>query len=159
MKVLRRVAQTLASQHGGATRVAVSFSVGVFCGFSPLVGLHTITGLAAAVLFRLNKVAVLLGVYLNNPWVLIPYYALATWVGVLITGLPGGVELSQYGLSDILSRDFWFWVLAQWRLLVPAIVGSTLLSVLFALAAYPLCVYAIRRFGATPASDVQGIKN
>ena len=159
MKVLRRVAQTLASQHGGATRVAISFSVGVFCGFSPLVGLHTITGLAAAVLFRLNKVAVLLGVYLNNPWVLIPYYALATWVGVLITGLPGGVELSQYGLSDILSRDFWFWVLAQWRLLVPAIVGSTLLSVLFALAAYPLCVYAIRRFGATPASDVQGIKN
>ena len=111
-------------------------------------------GLAAAVLFRLNKVAVLLGVYLNNPWVLIPYYALATWVGVLITGLPGGVELSKYGLSDILSLDFWFWVLAQWRLLVPAIVGSTLLSVLFALAAYPLCVYAIRRFGATPASDV-----
>ena len=154
MKVLRRVAQTLASQHGGATRVAVSFSVGVFCGFSPLVGLHTIMGLAAAVLFRLNKVAVLLGVYLNNPWVLIPYYALATWVGVLITGLPGGVELSKYGLSDILSLDFWFWVLAQWRLLVPAIVGSTLLSVLFALAAYPLCVYAIRRFGATPASDV-----
>ena len=124
-----------------------------------MVGLHTITGLAAAVLFRLNKVAVLLGVYLNNPWVLIPYYALATWVGVLITGLPGGVELSKYGLSDILSLDFWFWVLAQWRLLVPAIVGSTLLSVLFALAAYPLCVYAIRRFGATPASDVQGIKN
>ncbi len=154
MRVLRRVAQTLASQHGGATRMAVAFSVGVFCGFSPLVGLHTITGLAAAVLFRLNKVAVLLGVYLNNPWVLIPYYALATWVGVLITGMPGGVELSKYGLSDILSRDFWFWVLAQWRLLIPAIVGSTFLSVLFALAAYPLCVYAIRRFGATPASDV-----
>ena len=153
MKVLRRVAQTLASQHGGATRVAVSFSVGVLCGFSPFVGLHTVMGLAAAVLFRLNKIAVLLGVYLNNPWVLVPYYALATWVGVRITGMPGGVELSKYGLSDILKQEFCLWVFAQWRLLLPAILGSTLLSILFALMAYPLCLYAVRRFGATPASD------
>ncbi len=154
MKVLRRVAQTLASQHGGGTKVALSFSLGVFFGFSPFVGLHTVIGLAAAVLFRLNKVAVLLGVYLNNPWVLVPYYAFATWVGLLITGMPAGVELSKYGVSDILSRHFWFWVVAQWRLLIPAVVGSTLLSVLFALAAYPLCVYAIRCFGGTPTSDV-----
>lgn len=133
--------------------MAVSFSVGVFFGFSPFVGLHTVMGLAAAFLFRLNKVAVLLGVFLNNPWILVPYYAFATWVGLLITGMPGGVELSKYGLSDILSRDFWFWVLAQWRLLIPATVGSTVLSVLFAMAAYPLCVYAIRRFGAKTASD------
>ena len=154
MKVLRRVAQTLASQHGGETRVALAFSLGVFFGFSPFVGLHTVMGLAAAVLFRLNKVAVLLGVCLNNPWVLVPYYAFATWVGLLVTGMPAGVELSKYGLSDILSQDFWFGVVAQWRLLIPAIVGSTLLSVLFALAAYPLCVYAIRCFGATRASNV-----
>ena len=110
-------------------------------------------GLAAAVLFRLNKIAVLLGVYLNNPWVLIPYYALATWVGVQITGMPGGVELSKYGLSDILTQDFWLWAFAQWRLLIPAILGSTLLSVVFALVAYPLSVYAVRRFGATPTAD------
>ena len=152
MKVLRRAVRTLASQDGGATRIALSFSVGVFCGFSPLVGLHTIMGLAAAVLFRLNKIAVLLGVYLNNPWVLIPYYALATWVGVMITGMPGGVELSKYGLSDILSRNFWLWVFAQWRLLVPAILGSTILSIFFAVVAYPLCVYAIKRVGTRAPS-------
>ena len=104
--------------------MALSFSLGVFFGFSPFVGLHTVIGLAAAVLFRLNKVAVLLGVYLNNPWVLVPYYAFATWVGLLITGMPAGVELSKYGVSDILSRHFWFWVVAQWRLLIPAVVGS-----------------------------------
>lgn len=110
-------------------------------------------GLAAAILFRLNKVAVLLGVYLNNPWVLVPYYAFATWVGLLITGMPAGVDLSKYGLSDILTREFWFWVAAQWPLLIPAVVGSTVLSVVFALVAYPLCIYAIRCLGAARTSD------
>ncbi len=147
------MAETLTRQHGGRTRVAVAFSLGVFVGFSPFVGLHTVMGLAAAILFRLNKVAVLLGVYLNNPWVLVPYYAFATWVGLLLTGMPAGVDLSGYGLSDILTREFWFWVAAQWPLLIPAVVGSTVLSVVFALVAYPLCVYAIRCFGAAPRSD------
>ena len=64
----------------------------MFFGFSPLLGLHTIGALAVAFVFNLNRVAVLLGVYSNLPWIIVPYYALATMLGALLlrTRLPEG---------------------------------------------------------------------
>ena len=38
------------------------------------------------VLLNLNRVAVLIGIYSNLPWVIAPYYAFATAVGAMITG-------------------------------------------------------------------------
>ncbi len=35
---------------------------------------------------NLNRVAVLLGVYSNLPWILVPYYTLSTWLGAAILG-------------------------------------------------------------------------
>ena len=56
----------------------------MFFGFSPLLGLHTVLGLAFAFAFNLNRVAVLLGVYSNLPWILPAYYSLATLLGAAI---------------------------------------------------------------------------
>ena len=36
-------------------RIALAFAVGVFLAFSPLLGLHTVLGLAIAFLFGLNR--------------------------------------------------------------------------------------------------------
>ena len=145
MKVLRQVAQTLTHQQDGPAKLAVSFALRAFFRFSPLVGLHTVLRLAASIFLRLNKIAVLLGVYLNNPWVFVPSYAFATWVGLWITGLAEGVGLSSYSLSHVLSWEFWSWVLTQWQLLIPAVIGSTVLSIFFALIAYPLSLYTLLR--------------
>lgn len=145
MKFLRRSLKTLARDSEDPSRIAIAFTVGVFCGFSPLVGLHTVMGLALAFLFRLNKVAVLLGVYLNNPWVIVPYYALSTWIGLKLTGLSMGVDLSQYGLSDLLTLEFWSWVTAQWRLLIPPLIGSSILCVVLTAVAYPVSLYVMHR--------------
>ena len=59
----------------------------------PCSGLHTVLGLIFAFALNLNRVAVLLGVYSNLPWILVPYYTLATWLGaaMLRTELPPGV--------------------------------------------------------------------
>src|SRR4030067_2154105 len=65
-------------------RTALAFSIGIFLGFSPFLGLHTLTGLAIAFLFKLNRVAMLLGVWSNTPWWLVPYYTLATWLGMRV---------------------------------------------------------------------------
>src|SRR5207248_11671647 len=46
-------------------RTAAAFALGVFFGFSPFLGLHTLLGVAFAFLLNLNRVAVLLGVYSN----------------------------------------------------------------------------------------------
>jgi hypothetical protein len=67
-------------------RTALAYSIGVFLAFSPFLGFHTLAGLAIAFLFNLNRVAVLLGVWSNTPWWIVPYYVMATWVGMWMTG-------------------------------------------------------------------------
>src|SRR6266513_4155718 len=61
-------------------RTSAAFALGVFFGFSPLLGLHTILAVVFAFLLNLNRVAVLLGVYSNLPWIIAPYYAFVTMV-------------------------------------------------------------------------------
>ena len=50
----------------------------------PVLGLHTVLGLVVAFAFNLNRVAVLLGVYSNLPWILPAYYTLATLLGATL---------------------------------------------------------------------------
>lgn len=134
-------------------RIAFSFALGVFLGFSPLLGLHTVLGLGLAFWFRLNKAAVLLGVYANLPWIMAPYYALSVLLGVLILGGPGIEFPADVGFLGLFSVEFWAWVVAQWRLLAPAFLGSTILSSLLGLTAYgAMLVFLRRRKGtASPA--------
>jgi uncharacterized protein (DUF2062 family) len=121
-------------------RTSAAFAVGVIVGFSPLVGLHTVIGLALAFAFGLNRVAVLAGVWLNLPWFMAPYYAGATILGGWLTGYstpPNLVE--QIELT---------WMLPSWRLrmealghlvrplLLPFTLGSTLASLPIGLVSY-----------------------
>jgi uncharacterized protein (DUF2062 family) len=48
--------------------LAAGFAVGVFFSFTPLVSLHMVLALIVAVVFRLNKVATIAGVWVNNPY-------------------------------------------------------------------------------------------
>src|ERR1051325_2831156 len=114
-------------------RTAAAFALGVFFGFSPFLGLHTVLGIAFAFLLNLNRVAVLLGVYANIPITLAPYYATATWLGSQLTGerLPGGPERFKTTLRamfelSMLEGSFWhrLWVLME-PLALPFMVGST----------------------------------
>lgn len=127
-------------------RTALAFAVGVFLAFSPLLGLHTALGILLAFLFRLNRVAVLLGVWTNLPWLVVPYYVFATWVGSWLLGMPVVVNLPAAGFSDLLALPFWEGMAEQWRLLIPAFLGSSLLAGLLAVVAYPLALTSIRRF-------------
>ena len=98
--------EQLLHTHDTPQRTAAAYALGVFLGFSPLLGLHTILGLILAFALSLNRVAVLLGVYSNLPWILVPYYSLTTWLGatILRTELPPGV-LER--LRDALENRSW----------------------------------------------------
>jgi len=112
-------------------RTAAAFALGVFFGFSPFLGLHTILGIAFAFLLNLNRVAVLLGVYSNIPLTLAPYYATATWMGAQMTGegLPGGPERFKTALRalfdiSMLDRAFWHRLMLLLEpLAVPYVLG------------------------------------
>ena len=126
-------------------RTAAAFALGVFFGFSPFLGLHTLLGILFAFLLNLNRVAVLLGVYSNLPWVIAPYYASVTMAGATITRhrMPPGLK-SQFGAlfeQSFLHADFWHGLVTMLKpLLVPYAVGSTIGALLLAALAYPLAL-------------------
>jgi uncharacterized protein (DUF2062 family) len=126
-------------------RTAAAFALGVFFGFSPLLGFHTLLGIVFAFLLNLNRVAVLLGVYSNLPWFLGPYYAFATMAGAQITGhkLPPDLKLKLGALFDmtIFGGEFWRQLITILKpLLLPYAVGSTFGALAIAAFAYPLAL-------------------
>jgi uncharacterized protein (DUF2062 family) len=137
-------------------RTALAFSIGIFLGFSPFLGLHTLTGLAIAFLFRLNRVAILLGVWTNTPWWLVPYYTLATWLGMWVVRfridwatLEGMFQLGKE--RGFLSSEFWMQIASQWGLLGSFLTGSLILALVLSLIAYPLSLRGIRFYRSKKA--------
>jgi len=126
-------------------RIALAFAVGVFLAFSPLLGLHTVLGIAIAFIFGLNRVAVLLGVFVNNPWTLVPIYTAGAYLGELLVDLPPAPGYPDFGWSRLWTARYWVDLAAHWRLLVPVALGSTVLAVLVALLSYPLALYVLRQ--------------
>jgi uncharacterized protein len=126
-------------------RTAAAFALGVFIGFSPFLGLHTIFGIVFAFLLNLNRVAVLLGVYTNLPWFLAPYYAIATTMGAMITGhrIPPGFRSQITALFELslFHGEFWHRLITILQpLLIPYAVGSTLGALILACVSYPLAL-------------------
>lgn len=145
MRYLRRAFEILAGVPDTPERTALAFSVGVFIGFSPFLGLHTLLAIGASFLFRLNRVATVLGSWSNVPWLLVPYYGFTTWLGIWLLGMPEGVSLPSVGFSEIFTAEFWIWLGRQWPLLIPAFVGSSIGAVVLAAAAYPLALALTRK--------------
>lgn len=129
-------------------RTALAFSIGVFLGFSPFLGVHTLAAIAVAFLFRLNRVAILLGAWSNTPWWIIPYYGTATWVGMKMVGCRVNNEAlikffrSGQGMGSI--GECWSQLSTQWNLLLSFGVGSFVLALLLSLAVYPLTLKWIK---------------
>ena len=127
-------------------RTAAAFALGVFFGFSPLVGLHTLLGIAFAFLFNFNRVAVLLGVYSNLPWIVAPYYAFTTmFIGARLTGyrVPPGFRDQVTALFEqsLFTGGFWHHLLILFRpWAVPYTVGSLIGSILLSAISYPLAL-------------------
>jgi uncharacterized protein (DUF2062 family) len=146
--------------HDTPTRTAAAYAVGVFFGFSPFLGLHTVLGLVVAFAFNLNRVAVLLGVYSNLPWILPAYYSLATLLGagLLSVDVPPGLWKD---FRDALTAASWgqFRSLAKtltpllWAYALGSLIGAVSLGLIAYRAALTMIVAHRRRLAATRSSE------
>lgn len=129
---LRDFLRRLLSLEGTPHRTALAFSIGVFLGFSPFWGLHAVIGLVVSFAFKLNRVAVLVGVFVNTPWTIAPIASLGTALGFLVMGTRPRTD----GLAEVslLSQEFWQEAVSD--LLWPFFLGNILLAVIAALLAY-----------------------
>jgi uncharacterized protein (DUF2062 family) len=140
--------------HDTPERTAAAFALGVFLGFSPLLGLHTVLGLVFAFALNLNRVAVLLGIYSNLPWILPAYYTLATAVGAAILRVrvkPRLLRELTAALADASWTDFRRLAHALTPLAWAYVLGSTLGAIVLSLVAYRVSLAMIvahrRRIG------------
>jgi hypothetical protein len=135
----RRWLNQLLHTHDTPTRTAAAYAVGVFFGFSPFLGLHTILGIVVGFACNLNRVAVLLGVYSNLPWILPAYYTLSTMLGALILNVdvpPGLLKEFRDALTDASWGEFRSLVKTLSPLVWSYALGSTIGGVILALVAY-----------------------
>jgi uncharacterized protein (DUF2062 family) len=128
-------------------RVAAAIALGVGVGFSPFVGFHFVLALGLAFLFRLNRLDAVLGQFVGNPWTIPPVFAIGYRLGRALLGdrarnapplnwrvlfesdltwvfHPIETIRAVFGGSGFLPR------------LEAFLLGTTLLAVVLALAAY-----------------------
>jgi hypothetical protein len=121
-------------------RTALAFALGVFITFSPIYGTHLALAGLCAWLFRLNAVALFAGVFVNNPWTLVPSLGATLWLGCWLTGVPTVPTLGWHDLSARAILD------QVWPYAVPFLVGGFVLCTLAALASYPVAYWLIVRY-------------
>jgi len=121
--------------------MAIAFAIGVFIGMSPLLGIHTILGLLAAWLFRLNRLITLVGVYITNPWTIVPIYSFGTWIGARIMGMHKIIPVIDWTQITLLG------FFKEFRpLLLPFLIGSTVIGIVSAVISYVLIYKAAKKY-------------
>ncbi|HSD65822.1 MAG TPA: DUF2062 domain-containing protein [Vicinamibacteria bacterium] len=129
MRWLRRTGQLLLRVEDSPSRVALAFALGVFIAFFPILGIHTGLALGIGLAFRLNKVALLAGAWVNNPWTVAPMYSAGTLLGCFALGVsPASLGAIDWGLR---GQAFYESLVTGLRpLLVPFLVGNLALGAL-----------------------------
>ncbi len=117
-------------------KIALTFSIGLFIGMSPLIGFHTVIALTLAILFRLNKIVILLATYLTNPWTIVPVYTFSTFIGarILHREIKINIDWTHITISEIVK--------SARELLLPFIIGTLIVGFVSSVLSY-IIIYAV----------------
>jgi uncharacterized protein (DUF2062 family) len=128
-------------------RVAAALALGVGIGLSPFIGFHFLMAIVLASLFRLSRLDTVLGSLIGNPWTLPPFFAVGYRVGRALLGYDVG-RVPPLQWERILHQDFWIAFRGPGfrPRLTSFLVGTTLLAVILALAAYGILLGALRLY-------------
>jgi uncharacterized protein (DUF2062 family) len=115
--------------------IAAGFAVGAFISITPFFGLHTPLAIAAAFIFRLNKLTCITGAWVNTPLTVIPLLIASHRLGEFMLGRPH----EAFKVKGL-----------EWEMLrsnaTELLLGSSLIGFAVAIAAYFLCYWLVVRF-------------
>jgi uncharacterized protein len=140
----RRFARIVLHTDDTPPRAALAFALGVFIAWTPILGFHTLLALALAFLLGLNRVAVLAGTLVNNPWTIVPIYSLSAYFGAQLLGSSAPAPR----LDGVSWKDFGEFASQFQPWIVPLTTGTLILGTLCALLSFPLVLYGIRWYRA-----------
>ena len=138
MKYIRDRIRSFFHLKDSANRLSSAFALGVFIAFTPTIGLHTISCLFFAWIFRLSKLVVLTGAFINNPWTIVPLYGFCLWFGIRITG--SDVATPHIAWNDLTVTNAYL-ILKPY--LWPFIAGTLVVGAVAAIVSYGIMYWAI----------------
>ena len=108
---LRRSTHEVLSSHHSPKAIAGGVALGIFVGFTPLMGIQMIIAGILATMFRLSRLACLPMVYIMNPLTIVPIYGFSYLVGYWFLKPLGFQPLSYHRITNILlrSKELGFW--------------------------------------------------
>jgi uncharacterized protein (DUF2062 family) len=141
MKNIRDRIRGIFHLHDSPNKLALASAVGVFIAFSPTIGLHTISCLVIAWIFRLSKLVVFTSATLvNNPWTMVPLYGFCLWFGIKITGTSTATPDIAWNTLTISSA---YHILRPY--LWPFVAGTVVVGAAAAVVSYFFIYWAVVR--------------
>lgn len=132
-------------------KLAYASCVGIFIGFSPLIGFHWLLTLICAWAFQLNIGVIYAASHvINNPFTMVPIY---------LAGYATGTKMMQWLGFDLISHNPWWmnWLNIKLSCLgIPTIslwtflIGGHILGAVISIIAYPVLIRFYKRFIAHP---------
>jgi len=119
--------------------IAAGFALGVFISFTPFFGIHTPLAIAAAFIFRLNKVTCITGAWVNTPLTVVPVLLASYKLGELLLG-----RAHQDLVLKELTWDFALELMSDHG--APLVLGSSVIGFATAVASYFVLYYLVIRF-------------
>ena len=119
-------------------KVAGGAALGVFMGITP--GEGVISTLLMASLFRLNRLASLVGVLAVNFWSTVIILPIAAYIGMLVFGVNINTLVSTYESNRYLGWKIIFSEAIIFKLALPLLVGFILVAGIISLGVY-LAIY------------------
>jgi uncharacterized protein (DUF2062 family) len=141
-------------------KIALGLAIGIFVGFSPLVGLHIFLALGLSLLLRANKFAAFASIWISNVFTFFIIYYPEYLLGRFIMSIfvPGRTLTSRqvlgslhnllspgHILEGLYSSEYWkqFWLLSK-RIGPELWIGSLIMGSVFAVASYLICIKIIK---------------
>jgi len=144
--------------------IALGTSLGIFIALTPTVGIQMILVTVVNTIFRANRLAGLVMVYISNPITMLPIYWFDYQVGRLLLERPG-ISRGEFekifllrGPNLLTKLQSFVENLATFSFDVagPLFLGGVVIGIIFALPAYPLTLRLIRQRRARKrAGEVQ----
>jgi uncharacterized protein (DUF2062 family) len=110
----RKVYERILKIRGEPREIALGMGLGLFVAMSPTMGFQMVIAIFLATLFKWNKIAAALGVWLTNPLTAPFIYGLTYLVGSFVIGLPDAgqtvtdtVPISRIDVMVEKRRIFW----------------------------------------------------
>jgi len=124
---------------GDSRKIAAGMALGVFIGVTPTIPFHMISALALAQLFRISRLAAVMGCWISNPLTIPPLYYFSFRIGKWLLYPDHPLSLPDtFDLRELLRLG--------WEVNLALQLGGVILAAPFGIAAYFLTLRAVRRF-------------